>query len=131
MNILEIIEAKKQGRELDSAQIKFLVAGFTDGTIPEYQMAAFLMATWFRGMTSDETAELTGAMLRSGDQLDTTGLGAPSADKHSTGGVGTFPSAQTAMATKSRSPSATALNTAARSAQMERPKLAFSTLVPR
>ncbi len=88
MNILEIIEAKKQGRELDSAQIGFLVEGFTAGTIPEYQMAAFLMATWFRGMTPDETAELTGAMLRSGDQLDTTGLGAPSADKHSTGGVG-------------------------------------------
>ncbi len=88
MNILEIIEAKKRGRELDPAQIRFLVAGFTAGTIPKYQVAAFLMATWFRGMTPDETAELTGAMLHSGEELDTSRLGGPSADKHSTGGVG-------------------------------------------
>ncbi len=88
MNILEIIEAKKQGRELSVAQINFLVEGFTAGTIEEYQMAAFLMAVWFQGMGPEETAELTGAMLRSGDELDTSGLGGPSADKHSTGGVG-------------------------------------------
>ncbi len=88
MNILEIIEVKKQGRELSVAQINFLVEGFTAGTVPEYQMAAFLMAVWFAGMSAEETAELTGAMLRSGEQLDTSGLGGPSADKHSTGGVG-------------------------------------------
>ena len=88
MNILEIIEAKKQGRELSPAQIAFVVDGFTDGSIPDYQMAAFLMAVWFRGMTDAETSELTGVMLRSGEELDTTGLDAPSADKHSTGGVG-------------------------------------------
>ncbi len=88
MNILEIIEAKKRGRELTVAQIKFLVTGFTEGTIPEYQMSAFLMAVWFKGMTPEEIAELTGCMLRSGDELDTTQLGGPSADKHSTGGVG-------------------------------------------
>ena len=52
------------------------------------EMSAFLMAVWFRGMTPEETAALTGSMLRSGDQLDTTVLSAPSADKHSTGGVG-------------------------------------------
>ncbi|MBU2501861.1 thymidine phosphorylase, partial [bacterium] len=88
MNALEIIEAKKQGRVLEPAQIAHLVAGFTAGTIPEYQMAAFLMAVWFRGMSPEETAELTGCMLRSGEELDTSDLGGPSADKHSTGGVG-------------------------------------------
>ena len=51
-------------------------------------MSAFLMAVWFRGMTAGETAALTGAMLRSGEELDTGGLSAPTADKHSTGGVG-------------------------------------------
>ncbi len=88
MNVLDIIEAKKRGRELDEAQISDLVAGFTARDVPEYQMAAFLMAVWFRGMTPAEIAALTGAMLRSGDQLDTSSLSGPSADKHSTGGVG-------------------------------------------
>ncbi|MCB1184602.1 thymidine phosphorylase [bacterium] len=88
MNILEIIEAKKRGEELDEARILHVVNGFTDESIPRYQMAAFLMAVWFRGMTAAETACLTGAMLRSGEELDTSGLSAPSADKHSTGGVG-------------------------------------------
>lgn len=88
MNVLEIIEAKKRGRELDEAQLTALVDGFTAGAVPEYQMAAFLMAVWFRGMTAAETAALTGAMLRSGEELDTSGLPSPSADKHSTGGVG-------------------------------------------
>lgn len=88
MNVLDIIEAKKRGQELDESRINDLVAGFTGGAVPEYQMAAFLMAVWFRGMTPDETALLTGAMLRSGEQLDTSRLSGPSADKHSTGGVG-------------------------------------------
>ncbi|MBK8166352.1 MAG: thymidine phosphorylase [bacterium] len=88
MNPLETIEAKKRGRELDGSAIADLVAGFTTGIVPEYQMAAFLMATWFRGMTPRETADLTGAMLRSGEQLDTSRLSGPTADKHSTGGVG-------------------------------------------
>ncbi len=88
MNILEIIEAKKQGRELDQAQIEFAVNGFTADEFPVYQMSAFLMSIWFQGMTPAETAALTGAMLRSGEELDTSGLSGPSADKHSTGGVG-------------------------------------------
>nr|MEE4269387.1 thymidine phosphorylase [Candidatus Krumholzibacteria bacterium] len=88
MNILEIIEAKKQGLELSSEQIHHVVTGFTGETFPVYQMSAFLMAVWFRGMTPQETAALTGAMLESGEQLDTSGLGGPTADKHSTGGVG-------------------------------------------
>ncbi len=88
MNILEIIEAKKQGRQLSTEQIEFAVNGFTGDEIPVYQMSALLMAIWFQGMTAEETAALTGVMLRSGEELDTSGLGGPSADKHSTGGVG-------------------------------------------
>ena len=88
MNILEIIEAKKLGRELTEAEIEFVVNGFTAEAFADYQMSAFLMAVWFRGMTPAETACLTGAMLRSGEELDTSGMSAPTADKHSTGGVG-------------------------------------------
>ena len=88
MNVLEIIEAKKQGHELSAEQIRYLVDGFTADTFPVYQMSAFLMAVWFQGMTPAETAALTGAMLESGEQLNTSGLSGPSADKHSTGGVG-------------------------------------------
>ena len=88
MNVLEIIEAKKCGRELTGEQVRFLIEGFTADRIPRYQMASFLMAVWFRGMTPAETAALTGAMLDSGEELDTSGLAGPSADKHSTGGVG-------------------------------------------
>ena len=88
MNILEIIEAKKTGQELTDEQIRFAVDGFTADEFPVYQMSAFLMTVWFNGMTPAETAALTGAMLESGDQLDTSGLSGPSADKHSTGGVG-------------------------------------------
>jgi len=87
-DVLAAIEAKKQGRERTAARIADLVAGFTAGRVPEYQMAAFLMAVWFRGLTDAETAALTESMLRSGAQLDTRDLGGPTADKHSTGGVG-------------------------------------------
>ncbi len=88
MNILEIIEAKKVGRALTEQEIGFVVDGFTGEAFASYQMAAFLMAVWFRGMNEAETAALTGAMLRSGDELDTSGFAEPTADKHSTGGVG-------------------------------------------
>ncbi len=88
MNILEIIEAKKKGQELTPEQIKFVVDGFTADDFPVYQMSVFLMTVWFNGMTPQEIAALTGAMLESGDQLDTSILSSPSADKHSTGGVG-------------------------------------------
>ena len=88
MNVLELIEHKKRGGELDAGQLARLVEGYTAGDVPDYQMAAFLMAVWFRGMTARETAWLAGAMLASGEELDTAGLPRPSADKHSTGGVG-------------------------------------------
>jgi len=88
VDILEIIETKKRGGELTAEQLDWLVAGFTAERVPRYQMAAFLMAVWFRDMTPDETAAFTDSMLRSGEQLDTSALGGPTADKHSTGGVG-------------------------------------------
>jgi len=88
MNVLEIIETKKQGGTLSDDQIEFIVEGFTADRVPAYQMSAFLMAVWFRGMSAQEIATLTGAMLRSGEQLDAGHLSGPSADKHSTGGVG-------------------------------------------
>ena len=88
MNVLELIEHKKRGGELDAGQLTRLVDGYTTGEVPDYQMAAFLMAVWFRGMTPAETADLAGVMLASGEELATDGLPRPSADKHSTGGVG-------------------------------------------
>ncbi len=88
MNALEILERKKRGEELTPAEITFLIEGFTREEIPAYQMAAFLMAVWFRGLDIDETVALTRAMLESGEQLDLSTLTGPTADKHSTGGVG-------------------------------------------
>lgn len=88
MNILDIIEAKKNLRELSEEEVRFVVDGFTADEFPIYQMSAFLMAVWFNGMTAAETGFLTGAMLESGEQLDTSILSGPTADKHSTGGVG-------------------------------------------
>ena len=83
-----IIERKRDGAALDPAEIEALVRGYTDGGIPDYQMAAFAMAVYFRGMTPEETAALTGAMMRSGEVLSFADEPRPTADKHSTGGIG-------------------------------------------
>jgi pyrimidine-nucleoside phosphorylase/thymidine phosphorylase len=88
LDILEIIETKKRGQALAPEIIASVVAEFTADRLPAYQMAAWLMAIWFRGMTANETAALTKSMLESGEQLATDDLGGPTADKHSTGGVG-------------------------------------------
>ncbi|MDO9172897.1 MAG: thymidine phosphorylase [bacterium] len=88
MNIVEIIERKKRGGALDEREIAFAVEGYTSGSVADYQMSALLMAIWCRGMEPRETAALTGAMLHSGEELDLSGLPAPTADKHSTGGIG-------------------------------------------
>lgn len=88
MRVSDLIERKRDGGELAEEEIRYFVCGFTDGTIPDYQAAAFLMAVYFRGMSDAETAVLTDAMARSGETLDFSGLGRPVADKHSTGGVG-------------------------------------------
>jgi pyrimidine-nucleoside phosphorylase/thymidine phosphorylase len=83
-----ILERKRDGKALTRAEIDFLVAGYTRGDVPDYQMAAFAMAVNFRGMSDEETTDLTRAMLHSGEILDLSDLPGPKADKHSTGGVG-------------------------------------------
>jgi len=88
MRAYEVIHAKREGRAVPAEAIAELVDGFTRGEIPEYQMAAFCMAVFFRGMDAAEVAALTGAMLRSGDVLDLSDVPGAKVDKHSTGGVG-------------------------------------------
>jgi pyrimidine-nucleoside phosphorylase len=85
----ELIERKRNGEELPAEEISELVLGYARGEIPDYQLAAFCMAVYFRGMTAAETYALTDAMIRSGRKLDLGGaLGRKVVDKHSTGGVG-------------------------------------------
>jgi len=84
----EIIHAKRDGRAIAAADLAALVDGFTRGEIPDYQMAAFCMAVFFRGMDDAEVGALTEAMLRSGDVLDLSDVPGRKVDKHSTGGVG-------------------------------------------
>jgi len=84
----EIVKAKRDGRTLEPGDLGALVEGYTRGDVPDYQMAAFCMAVFFRGMSDGETAALTDAMLRSGDVLDLSDLPGLKIDKHSTGGVG-------------------------------------------
>jgi pyrimidine-nucleoside phosphorylase len=85
----ELIERKRNGEELPAEEIAELILGYARGEIPDYQLAAFCMAVYFRGMTAAETYALTDAMIRSGRTLDLGGaLGRKVVDKHSTGGVG-------------------------------------------
>ena len=88
MNFLSLIESKREGKILAPAQIQDLVREFTAGTIPDYQMAAFLMAVYFRGLDADETRALTLAMRDSGEILNYPRDRRPLVDKHSTGGIG-------------------------------------------
>jgi len=88
MNPAVIIAKKRDGRELSREEIAAFVAGYTGGTIPEYQMSALAMAVYLRGMTADETAALTDAMLQSGRWLVWPRRERPIVDKHSTGGIG-------------------------------------------
>lgn len=88
MRMYDIIENKRNGRELSEEEINFFVKGYTDASIPDYQASAFCMAVYFKGMTEKETVILTEAMANSGDTVDLSMFGNLSADKHSTGGVG-------------------------------------------
>ena len=84
----DLIEKKKKGLALDKDEIAYLITGFTNGEIPDYQMSAYLMAVCFNGMTDEETYEFTMAMKNSGDELDLSSIPGMKIDKHSTGGVG-------------------------------------------
>jgi aldehyde dehydrogenase (NAD+) len=84
----DLIEKKRDGRELEADEIAFLIRGYTDGRIPDYQMAAWLMAGFLRGLSDRETATLVVEMLHSGIVLTHDELLMPKVDKHSTGGVG-------------------------------------------
>lgn len=88
MRIVDIIEAKKQGKEHSKEEIDFLIHSLMDGTAADYQLSAWLMAVYFNGMTDDETAFLTDAMVRSGEVIDLGDIANQVVDKHSTGGVG-------------------------------------------
>ncbi|HWA77198.1 MAG TPA: thymidine phosphorylase [Polyangiaceae bacterium] len=85
---VELIVKKRDGHELTPAEVRALVSGLLSGEIADYQMSAFLMASFFRGMSDAETVALTEAMLHSGDVLKLSSVKLPKVDKHSTGGVG-------------------------------------------
>jgi pyrimidine-nucleoside phosphorylase len=88
MKMYDLINKKKSNEILTTQEIEFIIQGYTDGTIPDYQMSAFLMAVCFNGMNHEETAALTVAMANSGDILDLSQINGVKVDKHSTGGVG-------------------------------------------
>ena len=88
MRMVDLIEKKRDGGVLSDEEIRFIIDGFTKGDIPDYQMSAWAMAVFYKGMTDHETAVLTDAMMRSGDTIDLSRFGTKSVDKHSTGGVG-------------------------------------------
>jgi thymidine phosphorylase len=88
IHVPSLIERKRDGQELTAEEIDFLVSGFTHGEIPEYQISAWLMATFFQGMTAEETQHLTTSMMQSGTILEYPKDSPPKVDKHSTGGVG-------------------------------------------
>ncbi|MBA2281132.1 MAG: thymidine phosphorylase [Acidimicrobiia bacterium] len=87
-NILDVLRTKRDGGQLSEEQIEFFIDGYTTGTIADEQAAALCMAIVFRGMEPDELATWTRRMLDSGERLDLAGVGRPTVDKHSTGGVG-------------------------------------------
>lgn len=88
MRMVDLIEKKRDGQVLSNEELQFIVDGYTDGSIPDYQMSALLMAIFYEDMTDEEITTLTLAMAHSGDVIDLSSLKGIKVDKHSTGGVG-------------------------------------------
>ncbi|MED3571783.1 pyrimidine-nucleoside phosphorylase [Cytobacillus praedii] len=88
MRMVDIIENKRDAKELSTEEIQFFIKGYTDGSIPDYQVSSLMMAIFFQGMTEKERADLTMAMVESGDKIDLSKIEGIKVDKHSTGGVG-------------------------------------------
>ena len=88
MRAVDLIVKKRNGMSVSADEIQFLIDGYVSGEIPDYQMAAFVMAVYFKGMNGSESGALTRAMIDSGTTMDLAGLPGPLVDKHSTGGVG-------------------------------------------
>lgn len=88
MRAVDIIQKKRYGLELSSQEIEWLIEGYVAGTVPDYQMSAFAMAVYFKGMTTREISDLTMAMVGTGQQFDLSAISGIKVDKHSTGGVG-------------------------------------------
>ena len=88
MRAVDLIQKKRDGQELSSSEIKWLVEGYVAGTVPDYQMSAFAMAVYFKGMTTREISDLTMNMVKTGQEFDLSAIEGIKVDKHSTGGVG-------------------------------------------
>ena len=88
MRAVDLIQKKRDGQELTSNEIKWLVEGYVAGTVPDYQMSAFAMAVYFKGMTTREISDLTMNMVKMGQEFDLSAIDGVKVDKHSTGGVG-------------------------------------------
>lgn len=88
LRMVDIIEKKRDSKKLTQEEIEFFITGYTDGSVPDYQASALLMAIYFQGMNTEEQAYLTLAMAKSGDQIDLSRIEGIKVDKHSSGGVG-------------------------------------------